>query len=485
MSAVGFEELQRRLVDRLREGTTPEVGASTIVVCPSISFPEVELRKIVGIQHYEERLLFFILLLRDPDLEMVYPTSVPVAPAIVDYYLGWLPDPAGARERLHLIAVGDPAPSALTDKLLARRDLVAGISAHIRDPECAYIVAFNVTPSEARLAELLGIPLYGPHPELIDLGSKSGARQVAAAAGVEVFEGAGDLYSIADIERGVAAIRAARPDAKAVVAKLNHGFSGQGNVVLPLAGIATPLQESAAVFCASEESWATYEPKVAAEGAIVEELAREPGVVSPSVQLRVLPGGRVEVVSTHDQILGGPDEQVYLGCRFPARAEYRKQIQDDAIRVAEVLAARGVIGSFGIDFVVVPDRGVFLSEINLRLGGTTHPFLMARYVSGGVYDADAGELLVDGSPRVYKASDNLKSQRYVGLQPGDVIAAVADAGLQYDPATATGATLHLLGALPGYGKCGVLCIARSHEEADDMYSAVIATLDRLGGGAGA
>ena len=482
MSAVGFDELQRRLVDRLREGT-PEVGASTIVVCPSISFPEVELRKIVGIQHYEERLLFFTLLLRDPDLELVYPTSVPIDPAVVEYYLRWLPDPAGARERLHLFSVGDPAPSALADKLLARRDLVAGIKARIRDPQRAYIVAFNVTPSEATLAELLGIPLYGPRPDLVDLGSKSGARHVAEAAGVAVFEGAGDLFSIADIEQGVAAIRAARPQAKAVVAKLNHGFSGQGNVVLPMAGIRTRLQESTAVFCASEESWESYAPKVAADGAIVEELAREPGVVSPSVQLRVLPGGRVEVVSTHDQILGGPDDQVYLGCRFPARAEYRKTIQDDAIRVAEVLAARGVIGSFGIDFVVVPDRGVFLSEINLRLGGTTHPFLMARYVTGGVYDADTGDLLVDGSPRVYKASDNLKSEQYVGLRPADLIRAIADAGLQYDPSTATGATLHLLGALRNYGKCGVLCIAGSDQEADELYTRVIATLDRLGEGA--
>jgi hypothetical protein len=480
-AAAGFDELQRRLIDRLSDG--PEVGASTIVVCPSISFPEVELRKIVGIQHYEERLLFFVLWLRDPQLELVYPTSVPIDPAVVDYYLSWLPDPEGARQRLHLFSAGDPTPSAFTEKLLGRPDLIDGIRRRLRDPERASLIAFNVTPGEAKLAEQLGIPLYGPHPDLVDLGSKSGARHVAEAAGVAVFEGAGDLYSIADIERGVQAIRAARPDAKAVVAKLNHGFSGQGNVVLPMEGIRSPLQSSTAVFCASEESWETYEPKVAAEGAIVEELARAPGVVSPSVQLRVLPGGRVEVVSTHDQILGGPDEQVYLGCRFPAHIEYRKRIQDDARRVAQVLAARGVIGSFGIDFVVVPDVGVFLSEINLRLGGTTHPFLMARYVTGGVYDDDRGELLVDGSPRVYKASDNLKSEQYVGLRPGDVIQAIAAAGLQYDPSTATGVTLHLLGALTGYGKCGALCIARSHQEADDLYNGVVATLDRLGAGA--
>src|SRR5437763_2975620 len=107
-----------------------------------------------------------------------------------------------------------------------------------------------------------------------------------------------------------------------------------------------------------------------------------PGIVSPSVHLLISPSGAVEVVSNHDQILGGYHDQVYLGCRFPARAEYRLDIQERARRVGAVLAADGVIGAFGIDFVLVPDgRGghdINLSEINLRMGGTTHPFLMAR-----------------------------------------------------------------------------------------------------------
>ena len=476
----GFEALQAQLGTQLRE-RAPEDSAAAIVVCPSISFPEVELRKIVGIEFYEERLLFLALLLRNPDLEIIYPTSVPIDSAIVDYYLSWLDDPDGARGRLHLLAVGDATPSALTDKLLARPDLLQHIRKHLRDPSRSFILPFNVTPSEARLAETLGVPLYGTHPDLIDLGSKSGARRVALAAGVQVFEGAGDLYSVKEVEQAVEAIKAARPDAAGVVAKLNNGFSGQGNVVLPLAGLTHPLETSAAVFCASEESWESFGPKIEAEGAVVEELARAPGVVSPSVQLRILPGARTEIVSTHDQILGGPDQQVYLGCRFPAQAEYRQAIQQAATRVSEVMAARGVIGSFGIDFVVVPDRGVYLSEINLRLGGTTHPFLMARYVTGGEYDRDSGELVVNGETRVYQASDNIKSPRYVGLTPRRVIDAIAAAGLAYDPATATGVTLHLLGALPGYGKCGTLCIARDHAEADTMYAEVVQNIDRLAG----
>lgn len=479
-----FDELQARLLDRLAT-TTPEADAAAIVVCPSITFPTEELRKIVGIQFYEERLLFLAFLLRNPNLELLYPTSVPIDSAIVDYYLQWLPDPGDARRRLHLYSVEDDTPSALTDKLLARSDILERMRADLTEPDRSFILPFNVTAVEARLAEALGIPVYGTHPDLVWLGSKSGARQAALTAGVDVFEGAGDLYSLEAIATAVEDIREARPHREAVVAKLNNGFSGQGNVILEVDRITLPLDHSPAVFCAAEESWPTFARKVEADGAVVEELAREPGTVSPSVQLRILPGRRCEIVSTHDQILGGPDDQVYLGCRFPADDAYRLRIQADALKVARVLADRGVIGSFGIDFVVVPGGGIYLSEINLRLGGTTHPYLMTRYITGGQYDPESGNLLVDGEPRVYKSSDNMKSPSYVGLTPREVIAAVEHAGLAFDPDTATGTTLHLLGATPGYGKYGLVCIARTHAEADDLYARTTACIDALAAGADA
>lgn len=476
-----FDDLQRRLLRRLT-GTTPEAGAAAIVVCPSITFPVSELRKITGIQFYEERLLFLTLLLRNPDLEMLLPSSTRIDDAVIEYYLAWLPNPVDARSRLHLFPLDDPAPQPLVNKLLRRPDVLQDMRRRLRDPDASFMLPFTVTPAEARLAEELAIPVYGTHPDLAYLGSKSGARMVAAEAGVAVFEGSGDLTSLAQIEAAIARLRAKRPEAAAVVVKLNNGFSGQGNVILQVDDIRSPLSSSPAVFCAREESWATYEAKVEAEGAIVEELARGAGIASPSVQIRILPGERIEIVSTHDQILGGPDEQVYLGCRFPAHHAYRDTIQREAVKVAGVLARRGALGSFGIDFVVVPQRGVFLSEINLRLGGTTHPFLMARYVTNGVYDEASGQLLVDGSPRVYTAGDNIKSDRYVGLRPARVIAGIEAAGLAYDAATGTGCLLHLLGALPAYGKCGVVCIAPSHARADALYAEAVACLDNLAAG---
>jgi hypothetical protein len=273
--------------------------------------------------------------------------------------------------------------------------------------------------------------------------------------------------------------RAADPPDAAVV-KLNNGFSGQGNAIVALAGLETGPDAWPTTFCAPGESWASFAPRIEAEGAVVEEVIRADGLVSPSVQVHVAPSRRPEVVSTHDQVLGGPGGQVYLGCRFPADSGYRADIQAAALRVAGVLQAEGVIGSFGIDFLVVPDgpeqHQVYLSEINLRMGGTTHTFWMSRLATGGTYDEGTGELRAHHRAKSYLATDNLRSPLLVGARPPDVMAAVNQAGLAFDARTGIGTTLHLLGALGEFGKMGITCVADSIEEADRLYAETAAAL---------
>lgn len=455
---------------------------------PSISFPVVELNKITGALYYEERMLFMTLLLRAPELRLVYVTSLPLDPAVVDYYLSFTPDPEAARSRLHLLAIDDPDPRGLSEKLLERPDAVDRLRELAGDPAHAYVLTFNVTPAEAALVERLGLPLYGPHPDLVPLGSKTGSREVAQRAGVAVLDGSENVRSMAEIEAAIAGIRRRRPQAEAVVVKLNDGFSGQGNAIVELAGLGAHgpasrllLGEHGTTFCAAEESWRSFEAKVVSGGAVVEELVRHPRLESPSVQLRVTPAGDVEVISTHDQVLGGPENHVYLGCRFPADPSYRAAIQEAALRVGRVLAGEGVLGSFGIDFLVVPGDGgaapeIYLSEINLRLGGTTHPFWMARLVTDGTYRAGTGDLVAGGRPKFYVASDNLKSTALVGRRPAEVIEEVARAGLAYDRVRRTGTTLHLLGPVEPFGKMGATCIGDSPEEAEELYQKVSALL---------
>jgi len=479
-----FEELQAAFVRRTWGSDPFLLNAGTIVVLPSLSFPVPELRKIVGIQHYEERMLFALLLLRNPQLRIVYLTSQPVDPAIVAYYLGFLADPAGARERLDLVWAGDPGPRPLTAKLLDRPRLLARVRSLAGDGQDAYLLPFNVTPLERAFAELVGLPVYGPHPDLVRLGSKTGSRRAARAAGVPMIDGWEDLRSLADVERAVRRLASRTPPSpRAVVVKLNDGFSGQGNAIVDVRDLGGCLVDCPTTFGAAEESWPSFAAKVEEGGAIVEELIQASGLVSPSVQLRIHPAGRVELVSTHSQVLGGPGGQMYLGCRFPADDGYRLDIQRWALRVGEVLAAQGIIGWLGIDFVIAPTPSgteAYLSEINLRIGGTTHPLWMALLAAEGRYEPASGQLVAGGRAKAYVASDNLKSRDLVGTGPAQLVARVGQAGLAYDPATRTGTTLHLLGALREFGKFGVTCIADSPPAADDLYREVTRLLTSQG-----
>jgi hypothetical protein len=131
--------------------------------------------------------------------------------------------------------------------------------------------------------------------------------------------------------------------------------------------------------------------------------------------------------------------------------------------------------------VLVPEADggrydIRLSEINLRMGGTTHPFWMARLVTDGVYDPSTGELVAGGRAKCYVASDNVKGTALAGRAPADVIADVDRWGLAFDPARGTGATLHLLGAVSQFGKMGITCIADSPADADALYQELTAAL---------
>src|SRR3954467_15375066 len=248
-----------------------DLERGTIVVLPSATFPDSELRKIVAIQHYEERLLCTTLLLANPDVELVYITSLPVDEAIIEYSLRFVPDAADARRRLHLVVVGEDSGRALTAKVLDAPPVIDRVRQLVDGAEHAYILPFNVTPLEGRFAELVGLPIFGASPELANLGSKTESRRAARKAGVAVLDGEEDLRSVAELDAAIEGLRARRPDAEAAVMKLNDGFSGQGHAIVELTDFSS-LKTAGLTFIAEEESWLSYSRKVENGGAVVEEL---------------------------------------------------------------------------------------------------------------------------------------------------------------------------------------------------------------------
>ena len=173
-----FERLKPRLARVWDLLVADSSAPCTTVVVPSLTLDPEGLSRLEGAAFYEERLLYLLIRLRNPRAHVVYVTSQPIHPMIVDYVLQLLSGvpSSHARGRLTMLSAYDATPRPLTQKVLERPRLIERIRCAIRDPSSAYLSVFNSTPLERRLAVLLGIPLNGVDPELAWLGTKSSGR---------------------------------------------------------------------------------------------------------------------------------------------------------------------------------------------------------------------------------------------------------------------------------------------------------------------
>jgi len=225
----------------------------------------------------------------------------------------------------------------------------------------------------------------------------------------------------------------------------------------------------------------TYIAKLNERGGVVEERIQGTDFRSPSVQLRNTPLGKVEILSTHDQVLGGPSGQSYLGCRFPANDEYAPLITREAAKVGARLAREGVLGRYALDFVVVRDANgnwdPYAIEINLRKGGTTHPFLTLQFLTDGKYDPESGVFSTPrGEQKCFVASDHEAATEFRVFTPDDLFDIVARHNLHFDMSRQKGIVLHMLAAIADHGNLGLTAVGDTHAEADELYRRAVDVL---------
>ncbi len=496
-----FHQLQVQLADRWQSIDAFDRRPRQILVVPSLSLDQAELMKIKGVHHYEERLLFSLIRLRNPETRIIYVTSQPLHPSIVDYYLELLPGipSSHARDRLDLFSTYDSSLRPLSEKILARPRLMQRIKAKI-NPSEAYMTCYNATELEKNLALALDVPLLAVDPKLLHWGTKSGSRQIFAECSLPLPDGSELTHSAVELAEVTASLWERQPALRRIVIKLNEGFSGEGNALFslePLADVApgqAPHSRRVAAIRAampelryqcSTETWESFELKIEELGAIAEAFIEGEQKYSPSVQGRVTPQGEVEILSTHDQVLGGPDGQIFLGCTFPADDAYRMALQEMGRKVGENLAAKGALERYSVDFIAVhqPQQAepwqLHAIEINLRKGGTTHPFMALKLMTNGNYSCEDGKFYTkSGQAKYYRASDNLQKDAYRGLLPNDLMDIIMVEQLHFSAIDGVGVVFHLMGCLSEHGKLGLTCIGNTHREAEEIYEQVVATLDR-------
>ena len=231
---------------------------------------------------------------------MIYVTSMPIKPSIVEYYLALLPGviPSHAMARLSLLSVGDSSPRPLSAKLLDRPRMLSKIAAMIPNRQRCHLIPYSTTALERDIALTLGIPMFAADPRLAELGSKTGCRRLFAEEGIQHPLGAEDLHSFDDVTDAIMKMLEERPSIDEMIVKLNEGVSGAGNALVDLRGIADTAgsdrrsEVAQRVRSMQLESpttpMAAYEAKFEQNGGVVEERIVGVELLSPSVQLRVM-----------------------------------------------------------------------------------------------------------------------------------------------------------------------------------------------------
>jgi len=145
-----------------------------------------------------------------------------------------------------------------------------------------------------------------------------------------------------------------------------------------------------------------------------------------------------------------------------------------------LLAERGIIGRFAIDFMMTTAQDGWQDhaiELNLRKGGTTHPFLTLQFLTDGTYDEASGHFLApSGKRKFYVAADHLEIDGLKRFTPQDLIDIALMHGLHFNQATQTGSVFYMLSAVPTHGFVGVTSVGDSPDEAQERYDAVVSTL---------
>ena len=453
-------------------------AGTDLLLVPSYSADPRTLTCIHGLDSWAERHLIELRHLMQPGNRLVLITPTPISNACLDAVLQLMPaaPPHWWRCRLRCISLNDHSTRSLTAKLLERPRLLDQLATQLRPG--SVLACYSVSEQETSLAQRLQLQLEGSPAELAALGSKAGSAQVFEALGLPHPRTTQLCQSLQELGDAIEALALSHQDIGQVVVKLNDMAGGRGNAPLNLSfnswRLQSPGQRRQSLDAALEAlamPLPHWQEELQRHGAIAQELltASSGGLSSPSVQLWINTSGAVEIVSTHEQCLGGPHGQSFKGCRFPARQAYAQEVMAMGEQLGRHLAKLGCRGPVLLDLLARRRQQgwqLWAIEINLRKGGTTHPFQLAATATGAGFDRSSGQLLnSDGRAVFYEASDELHQPPWRGLLPEQLIDALVQRGVYFSSASRRGCIPMRLGALSEHGLLGATSVGHSRRDA--------------------
>jgi len=212
----------------------------------------------------------------------------------------------------------------------------------------------------------------------------------------------------------------------------------------------------------------TFLQEVEQCGVILEEMVDPKGQSlqqMPSVQLYIQDVNKVQVLSSHEQLMNGC---IYLGCRYPACEQYLETIMRYAGAAGETLAKKGVRGFLGVDFLATQNENgewdIIALEINIRLCATTFAYFSLLTV--------VDEQVV--SKKHYLMLDELLLREPFTLH--ELEREVSRLHLRFDWRTGRGALFASFSGLASHRRVSLMVIADSKPEVDAMLGTFLREL---------
>jgi hypothetical protein len=481
------------LVARLQKMFETEPGPGrtrTIVVIPSFTVDSDLLNSAPELEYWEHRMLYLLSHLMNPAVQMIYVTSREVSQVALNYYVDLLPNLSRQDLlRLRTVICSDSTRDPLAKRLLRRPDLQKELRQAVEATNDAYIECFASTEAERDLAYALDIPMYAPDPVLTKFGLKSQSRTLFRHLHIPTPMGVEGVRDLEELASALTHLKSEQPWLGRAVVKLDDSVGGVGNAVFRYSGCPGPPRLHDWVKRVLETRLELAMPiidrrrlfdRISQSGCVVESYV-ENATSSPSVQCLIRPDGDVVVFSTHEQQLTGSLGQHFSGCSLPASNP--ATIHYDGKLIGEALRREGVIGWFGVDFLMIKDDpGVdhYALEINLRNVGTLHHLITLQGLTGGRYHPGSGRFVTaDGQTRFYFGSDSVVLSDAIGLQGSDLLAYATSQAWTYSTSTQAGVVLHMIDAVKPYGRLGLTCIGDSPSQTHSLYNDALLGLNAL------
>tara|TARA_B100000925_G_scaffold289712_1_gene273221 strand:+ start:1858 stop:3381 length:1524 start_codon:yes stop_codon:yes gene_type:complete len=452
------------------------------IIAPSMSFDRKLLQGIEGIEHYELRSFWEILRVKRKNTYVTFVSSEDVSEVLFNHFVEVFNLSSEEISRVSFVKCPRvKGELSLSKNLLMNQSCILDIKESLQTNN-VILEAFVRTEDERLLAKALGVPTWHNHPQMDYFHTKSGNRFIVGDD-AQMPVGFSDLYSRESVIKALIKLRN-KSVCDSFMVKLNYGVSGQGNMKVTIDKESWDSLSDLDKKLAAEKSFIngdlfnkslsleSFEQRIIEEGVVVEEFVKGRIIDSPSAQVMVTPE-RVELISTHKQILDSHGQK-FIGGEYPCAHSYRSEVSEVAIQIGKKLKNLNVFGVTSIDYLISESNGemkCFVIELNLRKGGTTHPFMLSNFALQNEGSFREGGLIDKNNVSYsYRSNDNFYPCKEFVSDTSDIINRAKRASILFSRKKSKGVIFHLLNGFSDSGKVGYTVIAPSKVEVENYES---------------